>query len=278
MKAYLIPNSGNTKAKLIAGKAAQILTESGAECLYDKAMCGYEIPGCKNIAHAEALKTADAAISIGGDGTLLHMASELIDGIPFMGINVGRLGFLTEIETQDLQALSRLTSGDYTVEKRRVLEAYIPSCKKSCYAINEFVLCSIGAMKTINLDVKCDSDYVNRYRGDGVIVATPTGSTAYSLSAGGPIVDADIPCMIVSPICAHSLNTPPMVFSQKRKLIVHADKAENAKVKLLVDGCAEVDITDKDKIEIKLSKKSIGFIRLGESSQFSAIDKKLRSR
>lgn len=278
MKVYLIPNSGNAKAKTIAAKAADILLKSGAECFYDMNMCGYEIPGCINADHAKILKTADAAISIGGDGTLLHMASELIDGIPFMGINVGRLGFLTEIEAQDIEKLSRLTKGEYTVEKRRVLEAYIPSCKKSCFAINEFVLCSIGAMKTINLDVKCDNDYVNRYRGDGVIVATPTGSTAYSLSAGGPIVDADISCMIVSPICAHSLNTPPMVFSKKRKLVIHAEKAENAKIKLLVDGCAEMDITEKDKIEITLSDKSIGFIRLGESSQFSAIDKKLRSR
>ncbi|MEG2053946.1 MAG: NAD(+)/NADH kinase [Oscillospiraceae bacterium] len=277
MTIYIVASYLKEKAKTAAELVAKTLIENGATCLIDENLTGFSLQNCENILQKDAFKKADIVLTIGGDGTLLHTAAQLInDPLPLLGINVGRLGFLTELETNEIEKLKLLCTGDYSIIKRKTINAQVG--KKTFYALNEVVLCSTNVMRAIRYNVKCDDMEINSYRGNGVIVATPTGSTAYSLSAGGPIVDAELDCLIVTPVCAHSLNTPPLVFSENRKLKLQASECGDVQVELVVDGVSQIEIKSKEIINVTLSQKYIPFIRFGAGQQFKAIDQKLKRR
>ena len=155
-----------------------------------------------------AIRGADMAVAVGGDGTIVHVAKAAAQAdCPILGINGGCLGFLAGVERNELDELSRLLKGDYIEEPRALLQVSVQrgSQQQTYYAMNEAVISRGGLSQLLDLRVTSDGRDVLRCRGDGVIIATPTGSTAYSLSAGGPIVDPAVDCMVLTPICPHTV-------------------------------------------------------------------------
>ena len=146
------------------------------------------------------------------------------------------------------------------------------------YALNDLVVFKKGITQTVDVRIWCDEILVNHYQGDGVVVATPTGSTAYSLSAGGPVLDARISGLVVTPICAHSMHSPPMVFSAERKLRIQVMSPTQELALLSCDGLQEEAIFHDDIVSVSLSDRSISLICFNEADQFEAIDKKLKGR
>ena len=277
MRILFIVNTAKESACRCAQRAEEILTRAGAECRHCAASA---FSGPFSAQAEQLLLDCDLAVTIGGDGTLLHAAAQAARcEKPVLGINVGRLGFLATMEESELEQLTRLVRGDYLLDRRMMLAASIEGA--TAYhsdALNDVVVSKGAGTNTIHFDIYCDGTLVNSYRGDGVIVATPTGSTAYSLSAGGPILDARIGGILVTPICAHSLNTPPMVFSADRSLRIVTSDHEEGGAYLSTDGRDYIALGKKDEILIGLSDKSLSLVSFLEADQFRAIDKKLKGR
>lgn len=215
----------------------------------------------------------DAILSVGGDGTLLR-ANELAMqwDLPVLGVNVGRVGFLTEIEMDQLEhACSLLVQDAYGIESRMMLEASVNGVTVT--ALNDIVLSRGGYSRLIGLEAWVDDDPIGRYIGDGLIVSTPTGSTGYSLSAGGPIVCPELECMLITPICAHSLQHRPVVTSASQTVSIRL--SEQASAMLSVDGREAIPFAADQTLVIRRAPKSARFIRLEPGSFFSKIRVKL---
>ena len=281
MTVYLSPNPSKQSACEVAGQAAQVLCESGVRVLCSSHMVHDSSHHTAQLAdEAEALRACDCIVTVGGDGTILHAARRSLGmGKPLLGINLGRMGFLATVEPYELDKLRRLATGDYTVDQRHTLRVELEGEHTGCQtALNDLVIAKQNISQTIEVDIYCDDIPVNRYQGDGVIIATATGSTAYSLSAGGPILDARIAGILVTPICAHSMRSPSIVFSAGRRLRVqiHAPSCETALMSC--DGRSEEVLSGRDSIHVSLSDQTIELICFNDADQFEAIDKKLKGR
>ena len=228
------------------------------------------------------LAECDAAIAIGGDGTIFHKAgAAMVYDKPILGINSGRLGFLSQMESSDLSALERLKTGDYVIENRMVLRmtAFGIDTESTHYAINDVVISRTHLGRSIDIDVQCGNDQVGDYRADGIIFATPTGSTAYSLSAGGPIIDPSVETITMTPICPHSLSGRSIVFASDKKLMVKPKAPDpNTQLCVLVDGKAIEDMGDIHNVLIEKSQYVSRFICLKDRSFYQTLNHKLKSR
>ena len=223
----------------------------------------------------EILYTApDAMIVLGGDGSILKAARRCAgSGVPILGINLGRIGYMAEIELDELSMLIRLTDGEYKVEHRMMLEADIGGERP--FALNEAVLGGASIFRIVEIELYCDRNMVNRYRADGLIASTPTGSTAYSMSAGGAVVDPRMDAMIVTPICSHSLNATPLVFSAQSELIMKNVTEREEKLYLNLDGCEMRTLTYGDTVTLRRSDKTVGFIRLKDGGFYEVLRHKM---
>jgi len=200
----------------------------------------------------------DVVLAFGGDGTILSTARSVgASGVPILGINVGgRLGFLAEVMIDELYySLDHILNKEYTVLERLVLEANIrqQDSDKTSYALNDVVVDRGGSSRVIRIDVFIDNEYLNTYLGDGIIIATPTGSTAYSLSAYGPILLPTLNCMIINPICPHSLGVRPVVIPDGCEIRVVPHMGGNI-IKLSIDGQVSQQFDKVDGIEIGIRK------------------------
>ncbi|MDY6290201.1 MAG: NAD(+)/NADH kinase [Succiniclasticum sp.] len=223
----------------------------------------------------------DAAVSLGGDGTFLRMARELVKyNVPVFGVNFGHLGFLAEVEFEGMEkALKLLGTGEYTVEKRCLLQANVfsESGKKltSELAINEFVAAR-GNLSTINhMELYINGKPSGRYKADGLILSTATGSTAYSLSAGGPLVQPGMEVMIITPICAHSLSTRPLVIPATEIVEIRLLPANLSSMALSADGVRICEIGQHDIVRITKNRKTMQLIRLTDRSYYETWQEKL---
>ena len=166
---------------------------------------------------------ADLAIVIGGDGSMLECTRLAAPaGVPVLGINMGRVGYMTELEMDELELLDKVFSGEYTLDTRSMLSVVIKSesgnVKFRAHALNEAVIANGAAARMVDIELYDGDELVTQYRADGLVIATPTGSTAYSLSAGGPIVDPKLSCLCVTPVCPHSLTARPLIFPDTAQL------------------------------------------------------------
>lgn len=282
MTVFLVPNPCKEHACDVAVRAAAVLHESGADvvCCMEH-VCRDSRGIVRLVSEKEALERCDVIVTVGGDGTILHAARRSLGtGKPLVGVNLGRMGFLATVESYELDKLRRLPAGEYTLDRRNTLSVEVRgehAVRQT--ALNDLVIAKRSISQTIEVDVYCDGIPVNRYQGDGVIIATPTGSTAYSLSAGGPILDARIAGIVVTPICAHSMSSPSIVFSAERKLRVHVRSAQNNESALMsCDGRSETLVSGGDVIDVAQSERAIELICFNEADQFEAIDKKLKGR
>lgn len=279
MKVVLFPNFGKKNALPTALKCCDILKELDIE-IYVSEDFRSEF-GEKSFVQfgdiREITKICDTIIAIGGDGTILKAsvyASE--NDKPLLGINTGRLGFMASMEIDDLDKLSKLKEQDYTVETRMMIDAELVRDGEVISvhtALNDIVIARPYS-KIADYEISTDGIVVSSMRSDGVVFATPTGSTAYALSAGGPILEPETECIQLTPICPHSLFSRTMVFTSDRLLEVK-HYANDDSIYYSVDGKARCKLSKDDKLVIKKSLKKLKLIDIKGHSFFDAVNNKL---
>lgn len=282
MTVYIAPNTGKSSAGEVALRAAQILQAHGAVVLMDQELrSSCNIAGVQYLPFTECLEKTDAILTIGGDGTILQVANQTLSyHKPILGINLGRCGFLATCEVDELEIkLSAVAHGQYNLDTRMLLYVRVlGDTSWEGHALNDAVVTKGRLQQAIDFSVYCDDILVEHFRGDGVIVATPTGSTAYSLAAGGPILDSQTKGIVVTPICPHSLATPAMVFAQERKIHICVGQVADNEVFISCDGDSGYPLRAGDTVMVRLSDQVIQLITFSKAEQFQAIDQKLRSR
>lgn len=223
-------------------------------------------------------KICDLFVVLGGDGTMLKTASKAAAyNIPVIGINLGKIGFMSEIEADEFTLLDNIFTGGYEIKSRMMLNVDIIKNGEISHAgtaLNDAVVTNGAVAKLIETEVLCDNVKITNYRADGVIVATPTGSTAYSMSAGGPIIDPDIECFCVTPICPHSLANRPLIFSRESILKI-INKNTNSDVYLTIDGQINIKLGKNDIVEIKKSNFAAKLIAIKKHGFFDVVRKKI---
>lgn len=279
LKIVLFPNFGKKNALSTAIKCCDILNALGTEIF--AADCYKTEFAEKNFVKfgkiEEIAEKCDIIIAIGGDGTILKASAYASSfNKPLMGINTGRLGFMASMEIDELDMLSRLKTRDYTVETRMMIDAAVMRDSKIISehtALNDVVI-SRPYSKITDYTVFTDGIAVSSIRSDGMVFATPTGSTAYALSAGGPILEPCTECIQLTPICPHSLFSRTMVFTAERTLEVR-HYAEDDLVYFSVDGKKNCQILKNDTLIIKKSLKKLRLIDIKGNSFFNAVNNKL---
>ena len=229
-------------------------------------------------------KDVDCVIVLGGDGTLLQAASDLADkNVPFLGINLGTLGFLAEVNKDDFEdALKKILAGEYDIEKRLMLEG----CSirdggqiDNTRALNDIIITFKGSLRIVNFSISVNGQFLHRYHADGMIVATPTGSTGYSLSAGGPIVDPKAQMIVLTPICPHSMQNRSIVLSADDEITIEIETAHDGsaqEVEAIFDGGHRITLHTDDKIIIRKSDKTTGIVKLSKVSFLENLHKKMK--
>lgn len=229
---------------------------------------------------AELVHRSDCLMVLGGDGTLLNSARLAApSGIPVFGVNMGRLGFLTEVDVPHLyKALELLLAGEYYIEERMMLEAAVTRDSKQSQpltGLNDAVITKGAFARLIMLDTMVDGRHFNTYNADGVIIATPTGSTAYSLSAGGPLVVPDLDLLLFTPICPHALWARPLVISPHSEVQVTL-RSRQGEIMLTVDGQLGMHLQYGDKVRVKRARCRAKFIKLNNQTFFDILREKFK--
>lgn len=283
MTVCVLPNPQKPAAIMVAQRAAKLLKDYGADVMLLQSSQQFcKLDQVQYLPQNQAFLQADVLLTVGGDGTILHAARNSLKYCkPILGINLGRTGFLATCEVDEMEIkLRALVEGHYQLDSRLMLEAHgmSPDGPWKLTALNDFVISRIDPLHTIDCTVSCDDILMNHCRGDGVIVATPTGSTAYSLSAGGPILDAKIQGIVVTPICAHSLQSPPMVLSAQRHITIRIEKGAVQGACISSDGAQLIELTPNSPVQIQMARQRMQLITFNKADQFKAIDQKLKGR
>ncbi len=226
----------------------------------------------------EAFKKADIVFVVGGDGTILRAAeTAILYDKPIIGINAGRLGFLSDLEENDIENIEKLFAEGCPVEKRMVLE--ISKGDKIVSAVNDVYVTKTQPGKTAELFVECNEREVCRYRADGILLATPDGSTAYSMSAGGPVLDTTLNAIIMTPVCPHSLITRSIVFSPDKEINVSSSfSGGERKLDVVVDGEIVFYLKKNEKITVKASEKCVRFVNISGRGFYEVLNQKIIGR
>ena len=231
---------------------------------------------CRERSREDLPSACDIVLSFGGDGTLLNSLREVgAAETPILGVNIGRLGFLTGVEVDSVRdAISEMERGDYRVEARSMLEARIDGDRKTMYAANEFLVTRADSTQMIALDVEVDGVYLNRYWADGLLVATATGSTAYSLSVGGPIIAPGSGVICITPVAPHTLTVRPIILPERIVVRVMASRSQGPYT-LAADGIPH-HVDDPDRvIEIRESSRKMRLVQLSHRDYFETLRQKL---
>ncbi len=275
----VIPNNGKDLGLVSTKRLVEFLNDK-AQVYMDEA---YSVLGMnvKYVSPCDIYNNADYAVVLGGDGTILQRAAECAKRkIPILGINMGKIGFMTEIELDDMEkALSKLINNDFTIEKRMMIKAEIIRDNKvqlAFHALNDVVVSKSIGEKLICIELLTDGEEVNRYTADGLIIATPTGSTGYSISAGGPVVDPCMRLFVATPICAHMLAVRSAVLSSGKAMQVHLDSEYGGPDAVVTaDGDIQGYIKDTDEVVITESEYDFELIKIGNQSFYDTLIKKL---
>ena len=280
----LTPNPYRDKNFQTVRQAAEVLKSCGIQpkiCLPFDVDRSFELPKDLRFSKLEReLPNADLVICFGGDGTILHMAKAATRrGIPILGVNIGTMGFMAELESSELDKLALLAKGEYTLESRMMLDVVVQRDRDIIFhdiCLNDVVVTKGAVARIVHLEVKCDGVPVMECGGDGVIVSTPTGSTAYSFSAGGPIVEPAAKNIIVTPICAHDVGSRCIVTSDKRVINVSIVKNARRNAFLSVDGGRAQRLNMGDLVTVKKSNLETKLLRLKDRSFFDVVNAKFK--
>lgn len=283
-RVILTPNPYRDKGFQTVRKAQQILQEAGVQtriCLPFDVDRSFDLPKDLYFSRLDReIHHTDLVICFGGDGTILHMAKTATRvGIPILGVNIGTMGFMAELESTELEQLKRLAHDDYTIDSRMMLDVIVQRDRDIIFhdiCLNDVVVTKGAVARIVQLNVECDGVQAMSCSGDGVIVATPTGSTAYSLSAGGPIVEPETDSILITPICAHDVVTRCIVASGKRTITVGLSESAKRNAFLSVDGGKALRLNMEDKATIRKSRLETKLIRLKDRSFYDVVNMKFR--
>lgn len=267
-----------------AREAMEILKKAGMQvklCLPFEVDRTYDLPKDLHFTRLDReMQTADLVVCFGGDGTILHMAkSATRRGIPLLGVNIGTMGFMAELESTELEKLRLLAAGKYRIDSRMMLDVIVQRDREIIFhdiCLNDAVITKGAVARIVHLAVKCDGVQAMECGGDGVIISTPTGSTAYSLSAGGPIVEPEADSIIITPICSHDVASRCIVASGKRVISVGMTSSSRRNAYLSVDGGKTLRLNMGDVVTIKKSKLETKLVRLNDRSFYDVVNLKFR--
>lgn len=276
---YLITNRDKDTELAVTNRIREELHKRGAVCnvhvLDHCAGSGYtdsrEIP-----------KETECILVLGGDGTLLEAARDTVElDIPLIGVNLGTLGYLAEVDRENLaDALSRLCEDDFCLEERMMLEGQImtqESCQRN-YALNDIVITRSGSLQMLYFHIFVNGHFLKGYSADGVIISTPTGSTGYNLSAGGPIVEPGANLMVITPVCPHTLITRSIVLSPEDEIEIEIKPARGAReqrVEADFDGGHSIPLEAGDRIRIVRSERTTSIVKLSNASFLEVLHRKM---
>ncbi len=277
MKAAVFPNFLKKNALKCARAVCDILHENDIEVWIDQSY-NEEFSDKLMVKFGlfdEFVKTSDFAIAIGGDGTILKCASHIIESqTKLLGINTGTLGFMSALESDQLDYLKRLKTGDYNVTERMMLECEVIGKDIIFTALNDVMISRMNS-RICDFSIYDETGRIGAYRADGAVFSTPTGSTAYSLSAGGPIIDPDMECVEMTLICPHSLFARPMIFPSWKKIRFVLEENSHQSVNVSFDGNDPVELSDGDIVEIRCSQDKINLINMNDNSFYNSLNKKM---
>ena len=281
-KVILCPNPYRDAQLRVAKEAKRVLDEVGCPNVVCLPFRNQEPPegyGLNIEPLQQEIRGADMIIAFGGDGTILHLSKTAAHrDIPVLGVNLGSLGFMAELESKELSQLRDLCDGKYEIESHMMLDVSVQRDGRVIYsnlALNEALIARGNISRVIRLQIFTEQGKLVDVAGVGVIVASPTGSTAYSLSAGGPVVEPTARNFIVSPICAHSVHANAYVLSPERVITVQTEKNSYKPVLLSVDGGRAFSLRSGDSIEVRRSKFDTKLVRLSKRSFCEILQKKM---
>ena len=262
----LVVNRSKDPELKVAHEVEAFLEKQGLDCV---------IPETEEIIRPET----DCILVLGGDGTVLQAARHSIgSGIPILGINLGTLGYLAEVEKNSWkEALTQLIHGDYEIEERMMIQGTIPDVMCG-YALNDIVLGRIGALRILNYDVYVNGSYLNTFSADGIILSTPTGSTAYNLSAGGPIVEPSAQLVVMTPICPHTLSTRSIILSAEDRIEVELGRLKDgaaAEAEADFDGNAGRVMVSGEKLTVTRADVVTRLVKLSRRSFLETLHRKI---
>lgn len=281
-KFYVIANSQKDMDFAMADKISEYIIAKGGTCVCQKRDIDKE--GIKyNSADASLIpEGTECVIVLGGDGTLIQAARDLSSiNVPVFGINIGTLGYLTEIDMeQAFPAIDRIMADEYNIDTRMILRGRVYRGDDKLYsdiALNDIVINRMGSLKIINFDIFVNGEYLITYPADGLIVSTPTGSTAYNLSAGGPIVRPQTDCIVMTPVCPHVLNKSSVIFGGEDVLEVRMTQSRSGVEERVVtfDGTDYINLVSGDRIVISRSDTRASLIRIGKHNFLQILRNKL---
>lgn len=273
-KFYILANAQKDENLKITEEIESYLMGKGKQVKIDtsEVVCARNIP-----------EDTQCILVLGGDGTLIRAAREVLHTkIPMLGVNLGTLGYLTEVEkTQLIPALDKLILDDYIIEERMMLKGTTPPHAKDALeslAFNDVVITRSGKLRIVEYKIYVNGEYLHSYKADGIIVATPTGSTGYNLSAGGPIVKPSASSIVITPICPHTLNTRSIVLAGEDHVMVEIGpgrKYENEQADVVFDADTAFSLCSGQKVHICKADDSVRMIKLSNISFLEALRRKL---
>lgn len=273
----IVARHGTREAIRTAAEVADWLRRRGVEVALDEAIL--RARNAQRTDAFDASETYDLVIVLGGDGTLLSTARTVQPGVPLMGVNLGRLGFLTEVSRENLYPhLIRVLAGDYELQERSMFDVELlrrDRVHATYRAFNDVVIAKSALSQIIELQLEVGGNPMARYRADGLIISTPNGSTAYNLSAGGPIVYPTLPVAVLTPICAHTLSVRPIVVPDSEALRVHLI-TQRQEVFLTIDGHEGGHLGYQDAVVVKRSDVNVRLVRMPGHSFYGSLREKLK--
>lgn len=282
---YIITNEHKDPQLAVTYQIAEFLKQHGKKCTIQAEKSG--VQSGEHYTDSRCIpKDVDGVLVLGGDGTLLQAARDTIDrNLPLLGVNLGTLGYLAEVEHGSLEtALQQLVMNRYTIEERMMLSGKV--CRNGQwmaeeYALNDIALTRKGALQIIHFDITVNGQFLREYSADGILVATPTGSTGYNLSAGGPIVEPGAKILLMTPICPHTLHSRSIVLSPEDEIGISVGKGKDGQsqtVEVAFDGGHNVELSTGDRILLKRAEKVTRIIKLSRKSFLEVLHKKMNEK
>ena len=283
MKTAVVVNLSKEEAISCAGEISLLMLSNNAD-VFMLSECAPFYKGVK-VSYTDTIeelfRICDIAITVGGDGTIIHAAKYAARfDKPLIGVNVGRLGFAADIEIDGISELTRILDGNYSVEERVLFDVEVikNGVSKNYLAVNDAVIARGQLSKIIDLQVTLDDEEIAKYRADGLLFSTPTGPTAYSLSAGGPIIAPQLDCILMTPVCPHSLFSRSVIFEGNSVLTVSVKIPCECCCVLTIDGEKNVDILADDIVKIRKSDLKLKFVSINKRNFYRKLNEKLKER
>ncbi|MGI6093829.1 MAG: NAD(+)/NADH kinase [Lachnospiraceae bacterium] len=281
-KFYIITNRMKDESLTVTRMIASYLQEKGKQCMIQEA--GYRGTGSYHYTDAQLIPPdVECIIVLGGDGTLLQAARDVVDlQIPLLGINLGTLGYLAEIDRDSVYAaLDQMVAGKYEIEKRMMLQGRVFHQGEQIaedIALNDIVITRDGRLRIVGFNNYVNNEFLNSYKADGIIISTATGSTGYSLSAGGPIISPEANVLMMTPIAPHTLNRRSIIFPAEDEITVEIAEGKDknqARAVVLFDGDTEVPLTYGDRVMIRKAAQSTKFVKISNISFLEVLRQKM---